>query len=348
MPTARDVAQKAGVSVATVSRALNNPQSLKSETLSRVERAIRALHYQRNDQARGLKANQSRLIGIMIPDILNPFFARIVRGAESLLGENGFTAIICDSEENAEREQRYLGRLLQRRVEGLIMIPSLEKSAVVGTLAKSGLPIVYVDRYFTRECDSVKGDSFSGISLLVGQLITAGYRRIAAICGPLTTLPGRERFDAFQQYLESHGLTILPEHIRVSDFSIEGGYREMIALMNAPVKPQAVVVHNNTMAIGALRAIREMGLRIPNDIAIAAFDEVNLADLVDPPLTVVVQPAEEMGRAAARMLVDRINGNVSLRVQEVVFEPRLIIGRSSGPLEPRPGFLDGAADGERR
>ena len=205
-----------------------------------------------------------------------------------------------------------------------------------------------MDRYFSRECDSVKGDSFSGISLLVGQMITAGYSRIAAICGPLTTLPGHERFDAFQQYLGSHGLAALPEHVRVSDFSIEGGYREMMALMSTPEKPQAVVVHNNTMAIGALRAIRELGLRIPDDIAIAAFDEVNLADLVDPPLTVVVQPAEEMGRAAATMLVDRINGNVSLRVQEVVFEPRLIVGRSSGPRQPRSAVSREAAGGERR
>jgi LacI family transcriptional regulator len=328
-PTIRDVALKAKVSVATVSRALNEPDSLRPETLGKVQEAIEKLQYRRNDQARGLKAMQSLLVGIVIPDILNPFFARVVRGAEALLSQNEFTTIICDSEESPAREQKYLSRLLERRVQGLIFIPALEKCETVDRLSRSRLPVVYVDRYFSNDCDSVKGNNYSGISLLVTQLVQEGYRRIAAIAGPLDTLPGRERFDAFRRVAENHGLQSSPEMIRVSDFTIEGGYRSMMALLRSESPPEAVVVHNNTMAIGALRAIRELGLKIPGEIAISAFDEVSLAELVDPSLTIVVQPAEEMGRAAAKILIDRIAGGMSQPTQEIVFEPKLIVGGST-------------------
>lgn len=333
--TIKDIAKQVGVSTATVSRAINNPERLRPETLRRVLDAVRELHFHRNDQARGLKVNKSRLVGIMIPDILNPFFARVVRGVESVFDQNDFTTIICDSEENPAMELRYLSRLFERRIQGLVIIPALEKSEVIGRISGSRLPAVYVDRYLSNECDSVKCNNLGGVSLLVSQLVEAGCARIGAIAGPLTTLPGRERFNAFSQTMQGHGLHVPGPWVRVSDFSIEGGYREMMALLNAPDRPDGVVVQNNMMAIGALRAIRELGLRIPQDVAVAVFDEVSLADLLNPALTIVVQPAEEMGRAAAQLLLDRIAGNRSLPVQELVFEPRLILGGSSGLRQGR-------------
>jgi len=327
--TIKDVAARADVSIATVSRALNNPDTIKPETLKRIQNAITELNYRRNDQARSLKAKQSKLVGVLIPDILNPFFARIVRGVENFLNQNDFTAIICDSEEDSFKEERYISRLLEQRIEGLIFIPAHEKSIAANYMAKSKIPTVYIDRYISNEIDSVKCNNFSGISLLVAQFIKEGYTKIASIAGPLNTLPGRERYDAFLQVMKNNGLNVNKDYLKISDFSMEGGFKEAKALLSMKSPPEAIIVHNNTMAIGALRAIKQMGLKIPSQIAISAFDEVNLYDLMQPSLTIVIQPAEEMGKVAAKMLINRMSGKLAIPAQEIIFEPNLIVGEST-------------------
>jgi LacI family transcriptional regulator len=329
IPTIRHVAKKANVSVATVSRAINSPESVRPETLRKVQSAIQSLGFSPNIIARSLKVKESRLIGIIIPDIMNPFFARIVRGAENVLSDHNLTAIICDSEENQLKEDRYLLNLFERRVDGLIIIPSKENSKIPQLIGKKTIPIIFVDRYFSNEYDSIKGNNFSGISLLVSHLVSRGYTRIGIINGPLETLPGRERAEAFLKALSLHGIGKINGYTESGDFTSEDGYRIMKNYLQLKKPPEAVVAANNFIGVGALRAIKEQGLKVPDDIGIVVFDEVHLADLADPPLTVVVQPAEEMGKRAALLLIERIQGQNSVPHREIVFEPLLIVREST-------------------
>ncbi len=328
-PTMRNVAKIAKVSVATVSRAINMPEMLKSETLQKVRKAIRTLAYSPNSIARSLKINKSCLVGIIIPDILNPFFAKIVRSAQTILNDYNFTAIICDTEENSKKEDKFLCNLFEKRVDGLIVIPSKEDSKMPNLILEKGIPTVFVDRYFSNAFDSIKGNNYSGIALLVSHLTTRGYKKIGIINGPMETLPGRERYDAFLKALSIHKLDKINDYIKTSDWTIEDGYRLMKEIISLKSLPDGIVITSNLLSVGALRAIKEKGLKIPDDIGIAVFDEVYLADLANPPLTVVVQPAEEMGKEAARILIERISGNTSMPKREIVFEPRLIIREST-------------------
>jgi LacI family transcriptional regulator len=328
--TLRDVAKIAGVSTATVSRVINNPEKVKPRTLEKVRKVIEELHYSPNLIARSLKVQKSFMIGLLVPNILNPFFAKIARGTENLLNERGYTVLILDTQENSVKEAKYLKDLLERRVDGLIIVPSKEDTDIPKVLRKKPIPAVFVDRYFSKDFDSVKGNNFSGISLLVSHLVNRGYRRIGFISGPLETLPGRERYEAFIRLLALYGLEAKPAHVKISDFSIEGGYVKTKELLESGDIPEAVVAANNFMGVGALKAIREKGLRVPQDLGLVVFDEVFLADLADPPLTVVVQPAEEMGKVAAEMLLERIEaGEDLIPPREVVLEPVLIVRGST-------------------
>jgi DNA-binding LacI/PurR family transcriptional regulator len=329
MPTIRDVAIKANVSVATVSRAINKPTALKPETLKKVHQAMKALGYTPNIIARSLKMKRSSMVGIIIPNILNIFFAQIIRGAEKVFSDFNLTTVIFDSEENSFKESRYLHEILERRFDGLIIVPSKENTEIPRIIKEKQFPVVFADRYFSNEYDSIKGNNFSGISLLVSHLVSRGYKKIGAIAGPLETLPGRERHTAFLESMSNHGLEVKDEYIKITNFSIEDGYRKMKNLLTLEDLPEAVVMANNFLGVGALRAIKEGGLKIPHDIAIAVFDEVYLADLTDPPLTVVVQPAEEIGKVAANMLIERINGDISTPPREIILEPMLIVRRST-------------------
>jgi DNA-binding LacI/PurR family transcriptional regulator len=329
MATIRDVAIKANVSVATVSRALNKPNSLKPSTLEKVQKAMKVLEYTPNIIARSLKTKRSSMVGIIIPNILNLFFAQIVRGAERVLSEYGYFSVIFDSEEDSLKENRYLHEILERRFDGLIIVPSKENTEIPVIIKEKPFPVVFADRYFSKEYDSIKGNNYSGIYSLVSHLISRGYKKIGTITGPPETLPGRERHCAFIQSMSNHGLEVKEEYIKIGDFSIEDGYRKMKEIMNLEDLPEAVVMANNFLGVGALRAIKERGLKVPQDIAMVVFDEVYLADLADPPLTVVVQPAEEIGKIAANILIERINGDVSTPPREVILEPVLIVRGST-------------------
>lgn len=327
--TLEDVAKRAGVSVATVSRAINNPDKLRLQTLEKVKKAIRELHYSPNFIARSLRVQKSFTVGVIVPNILNPFFARVVRGIEGLLSEHGYVPIIVDTQEDPLKEREYLKNLLTRRVDGLIVIPSKEDTDVPEILKHESIPIVFADRYFGGGFDSVKGNNFSGISLLVSHLVSRGYKKIGFVSGPLETLPGRERYEAFLEMMAFYGLEVRDEYVKIGDFSIEGGYMSTRELLELDNPPEAIITANNFLGVGSLKAIKEKGLRVPQDIGLVVFDEVFLADLTDPPLTVVVQPAEEIGRVAAKMLLERMAPKDLIPPREVVLEPLLIVRRST-------------------
>jgi LacI family transcriptional regulator len=325
MVTVYDVARMAEVSSATVSRAVNNPDAVSPETLARITKVIAKLGYAPNKLARSLKAKASDTVGVIIPDITNPFLVKVVKGLEKTLSAAGYTPILCDTEESPDKEERYLTDLMERRIDGVVLVPAMDSRAAVLLLKKRGLPAVFVDRSISPDFDCVKSNNVSGLSLLVGHLIQLGRKSIRMIGGPQATVVGRERNDAFRMLLERYQLPQSEVSLVHGDFTIEGGYRLAVEMLRSRPLPQAIISANNLMGIGALKAIREAGLKLPTDLDLVVFDELGeLGELLDPPLTFVRQPALEMGAQAATLLLERMRGNPAQAPRSVVFEPVLV------------------------
>jgi LacI family transcriptional regulator len=322
MKTIKDVAAEAGVSVASVSRAINAPSTVSPEALERITAAIRKLGYAPNKIARSLKVQTSKSVAVMVPDISNPFQVKIIKGAESVLAAAGYTLFIMDSEENPEKEARSLRDLLDRQIDGLVYIPVLSNRKIPAILADHPLPLVFVDRHLGTGHDCVRGNGFSGISLLISHLVAEGRRRIAWIGGPPDSSVGLERNDAYHQLVGRYRLDSDPALVRTGDFTIDSGYRLARDLVEAGAGMDGVVVANNLMGMGALKAFRDLGISMPRDLGVAIFDEVG--DLVDPPVTHVRQQAFEMGAQATRFLLERIQGKEGAG-RMVLFEPSLFV-----------------------
>lgn len=325
MVTVYDVAKMAEVSSATVSRAVNNPDAVSPDTLARINKAIAKLGYAPNKIARSLKAKASDTVGVIIPDITNPFLVKIVKGVERTLSAAGYTPILCDTEESPEHEERYLTDLMERRIDGVVLVPAMESRTAVRMLKRRGLPAVFVDRPISADFDCVKSNSVSGLSLLVGHLVQQGRMHIRMIGGPQGTVVGRERNDAFRMLQERYRLPDAEQALLEGDFTLEGGYQLAVQLLKERPLPEAIISANNLMGIGALKAIREAGLKLPADLDLVVFDELgDLGELLEPPLTFVRQPALEMGVQAATLLLERIRGNANQPPRSVVFEPMLV------------------------
>lgn len=336
MITIKDVAREAGVSIATVSRALNLPDTVSPDALVRVNRAIKVLGYAPNMIARSLKVQASRTVGIIVPDLGNPFQVRIIKGATRLLYAEGYTPLICDTEEDPDKETMYLKNLVERRIDGLIFVPVYQHRQPDRQIRQMRFPLVFVDRHISEEHDCVQSNNQAGISLLVGYLFGLGHRSIALIGGPRLSVNGREREEAFLAMLDQYGLDRQRNPVAESDFTVDGGYLAARNLLRADPRPRAIITANNLMGMGALKAIKEAGLSIPGDVVLVTYDGVG--ELVDPPLTYVRQPAEEMGTEAARLLVERLKGEGGQPPRLVRFEPTLQVSRppvaDPGPAKP--------------
>lgn len=322
MKTIKDVAVMAGVSVASVSRAVNAPETVAPETLRRINAAIKKLGYAPNKIARSLKVQTSKSVAVMVPDLSNPFQVKIIKGAESVLAAAGYTLFIMDTEESAEKESRSLRDLLDRQIDGLVYLPVLTNSRLPPLLENGRLPLVFVDRNLGSEHDCVRGNNFSGISLLMSHLMSSGRRRVALIGGPEMSLVGHERNEAYRTLVRQYRLDDDPGLVRYGDFTIDSGYRLARELVEAGVSMDGLVATNNLMGMGALKAFRDLGIKVPRDLTLAIFDEVG--DLVDPPVVHVRQQAHEMGAQATRFLLERMQG-LGGSPRTVLFEPVLFL-----------------------
>jgi LacI family transcriptional regulator len=324
MSTVYDVARMAAVSSSTVSRAINTPDAVSPATLARINEAIAKLGYTPNKIARSLQSQTSETIGVLISDLTNPALVKIVKGVEKVLGAAGYTPILCDTEDSPDKEQRYLTDLIDRRIDGVVMVPVMDSHAAA-LLQQRGLPAVFVDRSISPDFDCVKINNVSGLSLLVGYLLQLGRQAIRMIGGPQRTDVGQERNDAFLLFLERYGLARDPDSIICGDFTIEDGYRITHEMLRQGRRPDAIVSANNLMGIGALKAIREAGLKLRTDLDLVVFDELGeLGELLDPPVAYVSQPSMEMGVQAANLLLERMRGHVTRAPRCVVFEPVLV------------------------
>ena len=331
--TTKDVAKAAGVSVATVSRVLNNSGYVGPELTERVWDAVRRLDYRPNTLARGLKTNKTSTVGIVISNIMNPFFTAVVRGIEDRANEEGLTVILCNTDENPDKQEEYLSVLIEKQVDGLLIspVPAHDRHLPVGLANHlTRIPIVFVDRR-SRDLDGsvVLVDNIQGAYCAVEHLIALGHERIGIVTGPLNLTTGSDRLEGYRLALADHGIGYDERLSRIADFKLEQAEAKTMELLSQSVAPTALFVANNLMTIGALRAIRKKGLSIPNDIALVTFDDPEWAEFIHPALTAVAQPTYELGLCAMGLLAKEIE-NPSIEKQEVVLGCELVVRESCG------------------
>ncbi|MET8744219.1 MULTISPECIES: LacI family DNA-binding transcriptional regulator [unclassified Streptomyces] len=328
MTSIKDVAAQAGVSVATVSRVLNSHPSVSPDARTRVLAAVDALGYRPNAVARSLRTDQTRTLGLVISDVLNPYFTELARFVEEEARALGYSVIIGNADERPELQDHHVRTLLDRRIDGLLVSPADGDSPLMADVARAGTPMVFVDRWMPGvDVPVVRADGRHAIRDLVAHLYALGRRRLAIIAGPAATTTGDERVEAFREALRAHELGLPEVYIGQGDFQADSGRRVTERFLALPEPPETVFAADNLMALGALDAIRAAGLRVPQDIGLAAFDDIPWFVHTDPPITAIAQPTGELGRAAVRALVDIVEGRSP---QSVTLPARLVVRRSCG------------------
>ncbi|MBI5305416.1 MAG: LacI family DNA-binding transcriptional regulator [Chloroflexi bacterium] len=329
MASIKDVASKSGVSVATVSRVLNNNPRVKPHLRERILQTIDQLGYQPSGIARNMRSQSVRVIGLVISDIQNPFFTALVRAVEDVAYENQYTVLLCNSDENLQKEQLYIDVLSRERVAGVIIVPTGKNCSPLLNLR---MPVVMVDRTVPGIItDSVVLDNVAGAYAATKHLIELGHQRIGLVGAPLGVSVGVERRKGYEKALRAHKLRVDEALIRAGDFKEQGGYEATLALLELAPRPTAIFAVNNLMTMGAFQAIAEKKLRIPQDISVIGFDDMPWLTLLTPPLTAVRQPTYEIGAQAAQLLFARMQ-NTALPTQTRVFKPELIVrGSTAAP-----------------
>jgi LacI family transcriptional regulator len=303
----------------------------------RVRKAIRDLDYYPNEIARSLKVKQTRMLGMVLPDITNPFFPEIIRGAEDAAFERGYFLVTANTDEQIGRERRIVSALRSYRVDGILLAsaPGNDTSHILSTI-QAGIAIVCLDRTMPGvNTDAVLLDNVGGARESVRHLIQSGHKRIAIITGPLKLQTGKERLQGYKQALRDADIAVEPELVLEGNFREESGYRLSTELLQRySNKPSAILVCNGVMTLGVLKAFEELEIRCPDDIALATFDDLAMDRSFHPFLTAVVQPSYEMGARAATILMDRIEGKLANSPFTVRVAPTLVIRESSGSSQP--------------
>jgi len=303
----------------------------------RIDAAIKDLNYRPNQLARGLRSGRHSCVGVIVPDITNSLFAALVDGIESVFSADNIRVLLANSKEDPALEGALVADLVSR-TDGLILIPPVETDPVLEQLAPAGVPVVLVDRVLATgpDVDFVVVDNRHGAQLAAEHLISLGHTEIAVISGPLSSFPGRERHEAFLQTLSDFGQPARPEHVCLSDFRVEGGYQSMAGLLDEQVPPTAVFCANNLTSIGALRLLRDRGVAIPDEVSIVGFDDLDLGELLDPPLTVIDRPTFTLGSGAAELLRARLAAP-DREQQHLTLPVKLVVrGSTAGPNHRPP------------
>ncbi len=328
MTTLQDVAKLAGVSPMTVSRVINDSGYVNQKTRERVQRAIDELDYVPNALARSLRFKQTKTIALIISDITNPFFTTLARGVEDAASERGFSVIFCNTDESPAKETEYLNVVIQKQVDGVLLVPAFSSLESVKFLQDCGVPFVVLDRRVPGlDVDIVRCDSEQGAYQLTRHLLDLGHQRIAALSGPRQVTTAADRITGYRRALVEAGLEAQAiEHY--GEYTAVSGYEQAKRVL-ATAQPTALFGANNFIVIGALRAVREANLRVPEDISVVAFDDLLDVIGLEPFLTVIRQPAYEIGRRATSLLLDRLSGSEMGEPQEIILPTQLMIRQSS-------------------
>lgn len=331
MATIKDVAALAGVSFTTVSHVMNKTRPVSEPVEAKVRAAIRQLNYVPSGVARSLRARQTGTIGLLVPNNTNSYFAELARGIEDYCERNGYCVFLCNSDDDLRKQQNYLRVLREKRIDGLIVASAGDDAVLIELLAATRVPVVMVDRQITGlEADAVQIDHEAGAYLAARHLLELGHRAIGCIGGPQGMDVSMLRIAGFRRAMAERDVPVLPEAIVQSDFSSPGGYAAAKRLFQT-FKASAIFASNDMMGIGALRAAAELGLRVPHDVSVIGFDDIELGRYVFPALTTVGQPILSLGEATAQTLLARISGGLSGAPHRQILPPRLTVRESTGP-----------------
>lgn len=326
--TIADIARVANVSKATVSRVVNNKlEGVGKETRERILQIIEEYKFQPSMIARGLVTKRTKSLGLIIPDITNPFFPQLVRGAEDYANKNGYTLFLCNSDKSIEKEKDYINVFIEKSVDGVILTSNIsEKSSQYSALKNYAIPLVLLDRYVDgSEYDvGVFLDNVKGAYLAVSYLLNKGHKNIAFITGPMSVTTSMNRFKGYEMALNEKKLEVDQSLIKEGDYLIDSGIKKVTELLEEGKKFTAVFAGNDMMAIGAMKALKSRNIKIPENVEVIGFDNIELSQVVEPPLTTVAQPAYDMGVLGAKLLIKLIEGK-KLRTKNFVLEPELII-----------------------
>ena len=329
--TVADVAKRAGVSAMTVSRVVNGAAAVRDETRRRVENAIAELDFVPNGVARGLTTRKTGALGLIVPDIANPYFTMIVHGAEIVARRAGYRLLLCNSEADPALERQYVEHMISHRVDGLLLAPAGDASKQnVAFLLRRRMPFVLIDRtVHGLECDVVQGDSVDGAAKLVRHLLILGHRRIALIIESDAVSTARERLQGYRVALAAADVEESPELICRTTADRAGGHAAMQHILELDPPATAVFAVNNMTALGAMQAISERGLNVPEDIALVCFDDVEHLTVLSPFMTVMNQPTERFGALAVERLLERIDKDEGAP-RTIMLPPELIVRQSCG------------------
>jgi len=328
LATIKDVAKRAGVSPSTVSRALSGKVPVDQETRKRVMEAVRALNYKPNILAKGLKEGRTNTIALIVPNISNPVFPAVARGVEDVARKHGFTVILCNTDEDIEAEKDYVEKLQKRWVDGFIFATAREESHHILQLKENGFPVVLVVRHMGQAVDAVVIDNYRSSFEAVKYLLDTGHRKICIVSGDTSLTLYKERLEGYKHALQAAGLLIMPELVLDVAGRDDTGYEAIMALLKKGILPDAVFATSDPRAISAIRAIKDCGLSVPDDVSVVGFDDLDISPFLDPPLTTVSQPLYEMGARAARRLIDMINGEKHEQPKVELVKANLVIRKS--------------------
>ena len=329
MTTIREVAESAGVSYATVSHVINNTRVVSPETRERVLAAMTALNYRPNALARSLRRGKTNTLGLVLPDSANPFFAEISRSIEDEAFNKGYSVFLCNTELDTQRELFYVDVLSKKQVDGIIFVAAGDQADSLDFLIRENMPVVMIDRDVPNvQVDAVLPDHQLGGYLATRHLLELGHTRIACIAGPSSITPSAERITGYRKALEEAGVPYDEKLVIRGDYHAQSGLEITTSILQMNPRPTAIFALNDLMALGALRAAAEANCSIPQDLAVVGYDNLELSQFTNPPLTTIAQPKQEIGVQAVNLLVRRIDQK-GLPPSRLVLPPELIIRRST-------------------
>lgn len=306
--TMKDIAKRTGLGLATISSYLNGG-NVREKNRIKIEEAIEELHFEVNEVARGLKTNRTKTIGIVIPELNNIFFAEIITEAEDILRSHGYATMICDCRSDAEREKEAVDFLYHRRVDGLIVMPTGSSASGFQKFVRSGKPIVMIDRKMKGvPCDCILVDNEGAAMDAVERLIQKGHRKIGMIAGPEDVYTARERQEGYQKAIQRNGIIFDESLVVRGNYTIAGGAAAMRKLREANPDMTAVFISNYEMTVGAMMEINDLGIRVPDELSVIGFDNIDFAKASVPRLSIVTQPTAQIARAAADTLIEKLTG----------------------------------------
>lgn len=329
MTTIRQVAKLAGVAPITVSRVINNTGYISAETRQKVEAAVSQLGYVPNSLSQSLRWKQTGMLALVLTDVTNPFWTTVARGVEDAASEAGYHVILCNTDESPQKQEEYLTALLQKRVDGVLLVPARDDLEDIQRVQMLKVPLVVLDRRLSQPlADAVRCDSESGAYQLTRLLLERGHRQIALLTGPEHVATATDRVTGYRRALREAGLDSDAESVIYGAFTIQSGQDMALQALALNPRPTAIIAGNNFIAIGMMQALRAAGIRVPEEISVVGFDDLPASLLLDPFLTVAAQPAYEMGREATNLLIKRLAGDGAQAPQEVVL-PVEIVERKS-------------------